>query len=106
MFTYCVTFRVADGVADRVTYDQRYGALMDNITKARSRGYWEETTSFILIESPLSTSALCADLSRGLSAAKDMLVVFDPSDMSLAYFGAVKSPDVLGSFFKTRKKVG
>jgi hypothetical protein len=65
----------------------------------RDGGYWDETTSFILVESNLNTPAMAKHVSKGLSAKDDMLVVFDPSDMSCAYFGAVMHPDVLKSFF-------
>ena len=34
-----------------------------------------------------------------------MLVAFDPADMSCSYFGAVKHPEVLASFFNVVKKL-
>lgn len=105
MSYYFITFRIADGAADRMSYENRYEALMENIEKARAGGYWSGTTSFIAMESTLDTSALCKTLCEGLSA-KDMVVTFDPSDMSMAYFGDVSDPDILGSFFQTTKKVG
>lgn len=105
---YCVSFRIADGGSDKSTYEQRYEALMENIQKAKmkSGGYWIETTSFLLVESALGTQEFCAAITKGLNAKKDMVVVFDPSDMSSAYFGSIEHPDVFGSFFKTAKKVG
>jgi hypothetical protein len=106
MYLYCITFKLADGIADTGTYEDRYRALMRNIDSVKKGGYWTETTSFILLQSTLSTPDLCAALTKGLSETKDLLVVFDHSDMSLAYFGAISEPEVLGSFFKTRKKIG
>ena len=68
-------------------------------------GFWDATTSFLLVNSTLHTEAFAKKLSAGLDATHDMLVVFDPSDMSLAYFGAVNEPIVLASFFNTAKKL-
>lgn len=102
MFTYYITFRIADKTANGKTYDERRKSLIDAIRSGG--GYWEETTPFILVESKLHTAPLAKHASQGLSAKDDMLVVFDPSDMSCAYFGAVKHPEVLGSFFKTLRQ--
>jgi hypothetical protein len=103
-FTYCVTFRVADRTVDGQTYSERRQSIIDAV-RGQNLGYWEETTSFFITESGLSTPDLARDASAGLSEQYDMLVAFDPSDMSMAYFGAIQHPDVLASFFRTAKKV-
>lgn len=104
MFTYCVTFRIADKTISGKTYDDRRDALMDNV-RSKDQGFWEETTSFILVESELTTDAFAAKAAKGLSAKDDLVIVFDPTDMSLAYFGPVEHPEVLKSFFKVSKKL-
>lgn len=68
-------------------------------------GFWDATTSFIIAQSPLNTEVFAAALAKGLSAKHDMLVVFDPTDMSMSYFGVVNAPDVLCTFFKHSKKL-
>jgi hypothetical protein len=102
MSTYCITFRIADKTVGGKTYSERYQQLVDNIHTAN--GYWEETTSFMLVSSDLSTPKFAAKACKGLSAADDLVVVFDPSDMSASYFGPLKHPDVLHSFFPGLKK--
>jgi hypothetical protein len=102
--TYCVTFRVADQTVNGKTYNERRQSIVDSV-RAKGLGYWEETTSFFLVESSLDTSAFAKAASKGLSGDHDMLAAFDPSDMSLAYFGAIEHGDVLASFFKTAKKL-
>ncbi|QKV18684.1 hypothetical protein [Oricola thermophila] len=102
--TYCVTFRVADQTVNGKTYNERRQSIIDAVRK-EDLGYWEETTSFFLAESNLDTTTFGKTASAGLSAKHDMLAAFDPSDMSLAYFGAIDHPDVLASFFKTAKKL-
>ncbi len=69
-------------------------------------GYWDETTSFILAESSLTTNDFAEKVCKGLSAEDDMVFVFDPADMSACYFGNVASVDVLKSFFPKAEKVG
>lgn len=101
---YYVTFRVADKTAGGRSYADRRQSIIDAV-RQKGKGYWEETTSFFLVESDLSTSALGAAAARDLSAADDLLVVIDPTDMSASYFGAVKHADVLRSFFPKLKKL-
>jgi len=104
MSTYCVTFRVSAETIDGKTYAERRQSIIDAV-HIKGQGYWEETTSFFLVESNLDTASFAKSASKGLSAASDMLVAFDPEDMSMAYFGAVRHPDALGSFFRIAKKV-
>jgi hypothetical protein len=73
--------------------------------RVQGLGFWEETTSFFLVESNLGTHSFAKTASAGLSAKDDMLAAFDPSDMSVAYFGAIMHPAVLASFFRTAKKL-
>jgi hypothetical protein len=68
-------------------------------------GYWEETTSFFIVESNLSTEDIAKRAAQALSARDDMLFLFDPKDMSACYFGPIAHADVLGSFFPKLKKV-
>lgn len=77
--------------------------MIDN-ARTPEMGYWEETTSFIVTESDLDTNAYSAKVCKGLSSTEDMVFVFDPTDMSACYFGAVRHADVLESFFPKLKK--
>ncbi len=104
MSYYCITFRIADKTVGGKTYAERRETLINNVY-SKGQGYWEETTSFILVESNLNTPSFAAKAAQGLSANDDMLVVFDPSDQSASYFGALKQVDVLRSFFPKLKKV-
>jgi hypothetical protein len=102
MSTYCITFRIADKLVSGKTYAERYQQLVDNVYT--DSGYWDETTSFLLVSSELSTPAFATKACKGLSAKDDIVVVFDPSDMSACYFGPVNHPDVLATFFAGLKK--
>lgn len=104
MFTYCVTFRIADKTINGKTYAQRREMLIENIRK-EGVGYWEETTSFFLVESSDDTDTVAQAACKGLSAKDDIVVVFDPSDMSMGYFGPITHLEVLKSFFGVTKKV-
>lgn len=77
------------------------------MTNARTKdlGFWDETTSFILVESSLSTYEFGAKVCKGLSAQHDMVFIFDPDDSSACYFGAVAHAGVLKSFFPDLKKL-
>ncbi|WP_181706924.1 hypothetical protein [Chthonobacter rhizosphaerae] len=103
-FTYCVTFRIADKTVKGKTYNERRLRLIEN---ARTNGlsFWDGTTSFILVESSLDTYGFAEMVFAGLSEADDMVFVFDPTDMSGAYFGVVPDRNVLLSFFPKAKKL-
>lgn len=103
-YNYCVTFRIADKTVDGKTYDDRREQLVGNVRRD-GMGYWDETTSFFLVESTLMTDAIAKNASRGLSETDDMVLVFDPSDLSACYFGPVRHVEVLRSFFPKLKKV-
>jgi hypothetical protein len=105
MWSYCVTFRISDKTVGGQSYSDRYARIMDN-ARAEDAGFWAETTSFMLVESRLQTGDFSRRLAQGLSAAHDMVVVFDPEDMSACYFGAVENPDVLRGFIPGIKKLG
>ncbi len=103
MSTYFVTFRVAHQTVGGSTYDERRQSIIDAVYT--EHGYWEETTSFLIVDSSLNTKSFAANASQGLNANHDLLVAFDPDDMSVAYFGAIEHPDVLASFFRTAQKL-
>jgi hypothetical protein len=105
MSNYSITFRIANVTVNGLTYDQRRAGLVEN-AREKGMGYWDETTSFLFVESSLSTSAFGKRVVTGLSAKYDMAVIFDPQDMSACYFGAVQHTDVLLSFLPNAKKLG
>ena len=104
MANYCVTFRIADKTVGGKTYADRRQTLVDNV-HADNKGYWEETTSFLMVGSSLNTTDFGKNAVRGLSANDDMVVVFDPSDMSAVYFGPLQHLEVLRSFFPRLQKL-
>lgn len=104
MSNYCVTFRIADKTVGGKKYDERRQTLVDNARKD-NEGYWEETTSFLLVGSSLDTPSFTRKVCKGLSAADDLVVVFDPDDMSANYFGPLEHVEVLKSFFPRLQKL-
>lgn len=103
MSTYCVTFRLANKTIGGKTYDDRRMRLIENV-RTDGLGYWDEPTSFLLVESNLDTYAFGARAAQGL-AHEDLVLVFDPEDMSACYFGPVEDEGVLRTFFKQAKKL-
>jgi hypothetical protein len=104
MSNYNVTCRLSNKTIGGKTYAERRQALIDNM-RTDGSGYWEEPTSFFLVESNLNTDAFATKACKGLSAKDDLVFVFDSSDMSACYFGPVTEVEVLESFFPKAKKV-
>ena len=94
MSNYCITFRLANKTVGGKTYQNRYDLLVSNAI-TQGKGFWDEPTSFFFVESALDTNAYAAKVCKGLSAADDLVIVFDPSDMSACYFGVVEHLEVL-----------
>jgi len=102
--TYCITSRIANKMAGGKSYDDRRLALIENL-RSENMGYWEETTSFFLVESDADTYSFAKMATKGLSVDDDLIIVFDPQDMNAAYFGPLKQQDELASFFRSLKKL-
>jgi len=100
---YCVTFRIATETVGGRTYADRYEQFIANV-RDEQLGFWDGTTSFFLVESRRDTNSFAANAVRGLSSRHDMVVIFDPSDMSAVYFGPVPEADILESFLPLAKK--
>jgi hypothetical protein len=105
MSTYVVTFRIADRTVGGKSYQDRYDALIENLT-ANHDGIWFDTTSFYLVGSHEDARTFAERIVHGLSPQYDMLFTFDPDDMSACYLGSVAALDVLKSFFPNSEKVG
>ena len=101
---YCVTFRIANKTVDGQTYDERRQRLIDNV-RTDGLGYWDEPTSFLLVESPMNTPSFGRAAVQGLSKNDDLVFVFDPDDKSACYFGPLRHEAVLLSFFPKAKKI-
>lgn len=104
-YIYAISFRIADKTVNAKTYEDRRQSLITGARASGEMGFWDGTTSFILVESEMNTYEIAKSASKGLSEKDDMLLVFDPSDMSAGYFGAVPETKVLGTFFPGLKKL-
>jgi len=104
MHTYCVTFRIGSETVGGDSYAIRRKRLIDNI-RVDGRGFWDGTTSFLIVEAPESTESFAQRACDGLSAKHDLIIVFDPDDMSMVHFGPVPEADILASFFRFAKKL-
>lgn len=102
--SYCVSFRISEATVGGKTYAERRQSLINNAYEG-SDGYWEETTSFLMVGSSLKTGDFTEKICKGLSAKHDLVLVFDPTDMSASYFGPFKHADVLRSFLPRAKKL-
>lgn len=101
--SYCVTFRIKNATIGGKTYQERWDSIAANA--GEGKGFWDEPTSFMLIESDLSTDAFAKNVVKGLSREHDMALIFDPADMSACYFGDIGHVAVLQSFFPKAKKL-
>ncbi|WP_411033854.1 hypothetical protein [Shinella sp. BYT-45] len=104
MSVFCVSISIADKNIDGRTCEERRQSVFDAF-HTDGRGLWQEMTSFFLVESELSAVDLAKKVSSRLSRTDDFLLVFDPFDMTVGYFGPFTSPEVLESYFTHTTRV-
>jgi len=100
---YCVTFRIANQIVNGRTYSDRYSDFISDL-REESMGFWDGTTSFFLVESRLNTYDFAERACRRLSERHDIVIIFDPSDMSAVQFGPVPEAEILASFLPLIRK--
>ena len=77
MAIFAITFRIHDDE----TYQARWASVVEAIRQETTSDYWEEPTSFALIESSKSSSDVADSVNNNskLAPSKDLLVVINLS---------------------------
>lgn len=98
MYSYTVSFSIK---ADQ-TYSDRYDSLMKQLRSEPGIQFWDETTSFVLVQSPETIDVFANRLYfRSLLVASiDTLLVIDHSSSACIARGPIKYPFTLNSHFK------
>jgi hypothetical protein len=100
MSQYWVTFRIAQDA----TYDKRYAGLMQALIDVRT-GSWSETTSFLLVNSPLGLNQVAAAFAKPLNSSTDLLVVCEMFTHNSVYLGDLEYSDIFKGFLPFAKKL-
>jgi hypothetical protein len=84
------------------TRPSRYKSLMEQVRRAPSKSVWEETTSFVLVETTESLSTFADRLyyQTEVSSVTDILLAFDPWTGESLVRGPVKYPATLAGHFR------
>lgn len=89
MSVFAITFRFKDD-SDR---DKRYASFMEYF---EGKIVWEETTSFVLLETTESVSQVASSLYlTSFSPSRDKLLVIDVTDATASAKGDIKLPNRL-----------
>ncbi len=97
MASYSVSFHIGS-VGN---YGERYQSLMAEIRSPPTVYAWDETTSFILVETPeaLATLASRLYLKTEIDSTKDILLVFDHARSQAIARGPIQYPATLKARF-------
>jgi hypothetical protein len=93
MALFAISFRIHKDNG----YDTRYDSVVEAIKElAESGKYWDETTSFFLIESSTTASNLAAQIEENsvLSVSRDMLLVINLSQKGYKVIGNYQDLDL------------
>lgn len=104
MALYAITFRIADRKTTLGTYQDRYDSFVDRVRYEAAGTWWEETTSFFLIESDLGNSKALADSLAAnsiIDETNDLAVIINLSSKGYSVIGKNPDPD-LGPLMKKR----
>ncbi|MAO54171.1 MAG: hypothetical protein CMM61_00550 [Rhodospirillaceae bacterium] len=89
MSIYWVSFRI-DHTGN---YQYRYDALVEGIRGLAAR-FWEETTSFIVLETAASIDTLAADALSAIDPNNDVVLVRNMDSKSARVIGLVEDDDI------------
>ncbi len=92
MALFAITFRIDYDA----TYDSRYESVVNAIKAESTSTYWDEPTSFFLIESGKSSAGLAEsiDAASTLDGRKDLLLVINLSQRGYKPIGNVRDADL------------
>jgi hypothetical protein len=92
MSIFAISFRIHEDA----TYAERYDSLVKGI-QGHSRGkYWDETTSFVMIESADSANTIANGIARmsTISPDKDLMLVINLSHSEYFAVGKISDRDL------------
>lgn len=94
MSVFAVTFRIHDDS----DYRRRYDSFTDEVRNGATT-HWEETTSFMLVETTESIDSFCSRIyvKSSFDSSKDIYVVMDTQVKSARARGPIKYPFTLHS---------
>jgi hypothetical protein len=75
MTSYWLSYRIADDIQHHPTYEQRYKALTDALSKHIDGLCWSETTSFIVFESHDDINAIAQSLESAIDTRYDLFLI-------------------------------
>ncbi|WP_417409458.1 hypothetical protein [Hoeflea sp.] len=99
MGIYIVTFTIAQKTTRYGDYNARYNSVIEAVRGTVSAGgtYWDETTSFLLLQSDLDSSKAVAgqiDQNSKFDPADDLLVVINLSKKGYTVLGDYTDKDI------------
>jgi hypothetical protein len=94
MSIFAITFRIHDDAG----YQDRYQTVVDAIKTFAAQGkkYWDEPTSFFLIDSSKNSEGIAAEIDRNsdFASSKDLLLVTNLSQKGFKAIGNVRDDDL------------
>lgn len=89
MATYWISFRIAHSG----DYQTRYRELVDGLMEISTQ-YWEDTTSFLIIESSEDIDGVASTASIAVSDSKDLVLIRAMESKSARLIGIEDDDDV------------
>lgn len=92
MAVFAISFRIASDSS----YSDRYQSVVDAILKISPGIYWDETTSFVIVEAEKSSENMASEIDNGSTfrPSTDLLVVINLSQKGYAVRGQYSDKDL------------
>lgn len=88
--TYWVSFMIADNA----TYAKRYAALVAAVHRVTAVKHWEQTTSFIVFASDLTTAQLTTEVAQVIDRQRDTVLLGKFGYQTLVVIGTNYDDDI------------
>ncbi|PLT95485.1 hypothetical protein BMJ34_20835 [Sinorhizobium medicae] len=96
MAIFAVTFRIADETTLLGSYRERWTSVDEAIKASTTGTYWNETTSFYLIQSSTNSTDLAREINNAsnLDVERDLLVCINLSQKGYKTLGKYEDGDI------------
>ncbi|TCN30143.1 hypothetical protein [Sinorhizobium americanum] len=96
MAIFAISFRIGDKTTNYGSYADRWSSVDQAIKESSTGTYWNETTSFYLVESNKNSAGLAEQIDQASSfdASVDLLVCINLSQNGYKILGAYSDKDI------------
>jgi hypothetical protein len=95
MAVYWITFRISENTVNGRSYEDRYRALQEAVTR-RATQFWDQPTSFLVFSSLAEIGTLASEFKRAIAPSHDLFLIREMDTKSAILCGNNQDRDIFG----------